>query len=484
MATQFTQGGRKAMLWAQVEAMRRGESYVEGEHLLLGILHGDETGAQRVLDRLGLAGEQVIDAVKGTMRPAAAGSRVESSQLSPAAKKVVQQARRETEKTGDDYVGTEHILLALLRSAENGAGRAATASGGWESMKTLGLTYDRALSVLNKVQPEAIYIPSQNGIGDRQISARSAGVSARPGFLKGRSLLSIGDLSTPEIRALFELTREIKSGHSPRNAEGKTLALLFEKPSLRTRVTFTVAMNRLGGEAIYLSKEEVGLGTRESVPDVARCLARWVDAVAIRTFHHKTVQELAQWGGIPVVNALTDEEHPVQALADFYTILEQRSETAGMKLVFVGDTNNVSLSLMRLAPRLGTHFTLACPEAYAPSDAVRTEIEALAREHGTNFEISHDPLVAADDADVLYTDVWTSMGQEKESAQRRRDFARFQINDDMVREAKDDVLVLHCLPAHRGEEITDSVMEGPYAGVFDQAENRLHIQQALLAAVL
>jgi len=171
-------------------------------------------------------------------------------------------------------------------------------------------------------------------------------------------------------------------------------------------------------------------------------------------------------------------------LADFYTILEQRSETAGMKMVFVGDTNNVSISLMRLAPRLGTHFTLCCPPGYEPSNEIREEIEALAQENGTNFEIVHDPLVAADDADILYTDVWTSMGQEDEQAQRLQDFARYQINEEMIREAKDDVLVLHCLPAHRGEEITEEVMEGPYSGVFDQAENRLHIQQALLAAVL
>ncbi|MBC8101629.1 MAG: ornithine carbamoyltransferase [Cytophagales bacterium] len=484
MATQFTRNGRKAMLWAQVEAMRRGESYVESEHLLLGLLHGEETGALRVLDQLGLDTEHIIETIRMTLKPAAAGTRVETSQLSPTAKKIVQQARRETEQTADDYVGTEHLLLALLRGGENGVDRTV---GGWDEMKTLGLTYARAAGVLSKIRPEAIYYPSDNGgvrAPSRATLPTRPAVAARPGFLKGRSLLSVGDLSTDEIKALFELTREIKSGRTPKNGEGKTLALIFEKPSLRTRVTFTVAMNRLGGQSVYLGKEEVGLGTRETVSDVAQCLSRWVDAVAIRTFHHSTAAEFAKTASIPVFNGLTDDEHPCQALADFYTILEQRSETAGMKLVFVGDTNNVSLSLMRLAPRLGTHFTLCCPPEYAPPEAIVREVSSLAKAHGTRFEVSHDPLTASDDADILYTDVWTSMGQEKETARREKDFARFQINGDLIREAKDDVLVLHCLPAHRGEEIAGDIIDGPHAGIFDQAENRLHIQQALLAAVL
>jgi ornithine carbamoyltransferase len=471
------------MLWAQVEAMRRGEGYVESEHLLLGLLHGEETGAQRILDRMALDADGIVDAVRVTMRPAAAGTRVESSQLSPAAKKVVQQARRETEKTGADYVGTEHLLLALLRGSENGID---SSVGGWDRMQTLGLTYDRALDAARAIVPEAQYVGDASR-DDRQNGARAPHerlVMPRPGFLKGRSVLSVADLSTPEVRAVFELTREIKSGRTPRNGEGKTLALLFEKPSLRTRVTFTVAMSRLGGQTLHLSKDEVGLGTRESVPDTARGLSRWVEAVAIRTFGHSTVTDMAEYGSIPVLNALTDTEHPCQAFADFYTILEQRSETAGMKLVFVGDFNNVSLSLMRLAPRLGTHFTLACPVGYEPSAEIVAEVKALATAHGTNFEVSHDPLDAADDADILYTDVWTSMGQEDESERRKRDFSGFQINAGLIREAKDDVLVLHCLPAHRGEEIDGEVLDGPHSGVFDQAENRLHIQQALLAAVL
>jgi ornithine carbamoyltransferase len=303
--------------------------------------------------------------------------------------------------------------------------------------------------------------------------------------LRGRDLVSVSDLRVDEVRALFELTRGVKNGHRPDNAQNKTLALIFEKPSLRTRVTFSVAMTRLGGQSVYLSPSDIGLGTREPVADVARCLGRWVDAIAARTLAHAAVAELADNAAVPVINALTDREHPCQALADFYTILEHKSETEGMKLVYVGDGNNVASSLMLLAPRLGTHFTLACPPGYAPPADIVDEARAMALANNTRFEIVHDALQAADDADVLYTDVWASMGQENESEKRARDFAAFQINDEVVREAKEDVLVLHCLPAHRGQEIAASVLDGPQgAGVWDQAENRLHIQMALLAAVL
>lgn len=475
MAIQFTANGRKAMLWAQVEAMRRGDAYVECEHLILGLLHGEDTGALRLLDRLSLAASQIRDAVGATLTPETGGPRVESSQLSIAARAVVEQARRETEKTGDDYVGTEHLLLALLRSAA----AQEQVSKGMAALAPLGLTYDRAAGSIGQIHAEPL---RTNGAGNR--SRKSAYALARPGFLKGRDLLSVNDLSTDEVRGIFELTREIKTGRNMTNAQNKTLALVFEKPSLRTRVTFGVAMNRLGGQHIYLSRDEVGLGTRESVSDVAKGLSRWVDAIAIRTFADATAREMAEAADIPVINALTDREHPCQALADFYTILEHRSETAGMKFVYVGDGNNVAQSLMLLAPRLGTHFVLACPPGYEPDAELTAQARALAQEHGTQFEISHEPLTAADDADILYTDVWTSMGDEAEAEKRLRDFAGYQINAELVREAKDDVLALHCLPAHRGEEISAEVMDGPFARVFDQAENRLHIQQALLAALL
>jgi len=493
MAIQFTRNGRKAMLWAQVEAMRRGESFVECEHILLGLLHGEDTGAGRLLDRLNLSADQVREGVSVSLPPESAGARVESSQLSPNAKKAVQQARRETENTGDDYVGTEHLLLAILRSGESDADDPNGDGPSLISLTLMGMTYERAVAALQLLGDDNPERSEENGASSARMDApeppayvlaRRRAVPARPGFLKGRHLLSVSDLSDEEIRGLFELTREIKTGRSPENGTGKTLALVFEKPSLRTRATFAVAMTRLGGQHLYLGQSDVGLGTRETVPDVARGLSRWVDAIAARTFKDETVHELARYAGVPVINALTDREHPCQALADFYTILENRADTAGMKLVFVGDGNNVAQSLMLLAPRMGTHFTLACPPGYEPSEAVVDETRKLAAHYGTRFEITSDPLTASDDADILYTDVWTSMGQEDENTQRLKDFAGFQINGDLIREAKDDVLILHCLPAHRGQEISDEAMDSSFAGVFDQAENRLHIQQALLAAVL
>ena len=307
---------------------------------------------------------------------------------------------------------------------------------------------------------------------------------ALTGFLKGRSVVSVSDLSEDEIASLFALTCDVKAGLVQGNAAEKTLALLFEKPSLRTKVTFAVGMTRLGGQHVYLSREEVGLGTRESVADVARGLSRWVDVVAARTFSHKSVVDLAANATIPILNALTDREHPCQAFADFYTVVEKRGGARGLKFVFIGDGNNVAQSLMLLAPRLGTHFTLVCPPGFEPAGDIAAQTRELAKRHGTRFEITHDALAASADADVLYTDVWTSMGQENESIRRAEEFSGFQINANVLRQAREDALVLHCLPAHRGMEITDEVMDGPRSGVFDQAENRLHVQQALLCAVL
>lgn len=471
MAIQFTQNGRKALLWAQEEAMRRGQPEVAPEHLLLGLLHGDDTGAIRLLDRLGIAASQVRDAVSGRVTHGGRGPLTENSQLSAVSKQLVDQALSEAGTSGSGPVGTEHLLLALLRKGNGGAATSGIAG----TLRELNLSYERASGVRGSVAPEPRTLePPATGVA----------VTPRPGFLKGRDLLSVSELSTTDIDGLFELTREIKSGRYPENGRGRSLALIFEKPSLRTRVTFSVAMTRLGGQSIYLAPSDIGLATRESVPDVARCLSRWVDAIVARTFSHETVVGLADAADIPVINGLTDREHPCQALADFYTIREHKAQTEGMKLVFVGDGNNVAQSLMLLAPRMGTHFTLACPPGYEPGAEVVERARSLAAEHGTRFELTNDALEAADDADVLYTDVWASMGQEAESQKRSQDFAAFQINDELVREAKEDVLVLHCLPAHRGQEITDEVLDGSCSGVYDQAENRLHVQMALLAAVL
>jgi ornithine carbamoyltransferase len=465
---QFSRNGRKALLWAQVEAMRCGETRVEAPHLILGLLHDPEANASKLLERAGVTVAEFAQAVRTTLPPTTGAIHAESLRLSVEAKKILEQAEHEQQTMGEDRIGTISLLLAIVEANPKKLAPHFT---------QFDLTRSNLMQVLaasdnEELESEETPVPV------------APQILAHPGFLKGRSLCSVSDLSPEEIRGIFELTREIKNGKVFPIAQGKTLALLFEKPSLRTKVSFAVAITRLGGTALYLGKDEVGLGVRESIADVARGLSRWVDAVAVRTFDHKNVTELAAHATIPIINALTDFEHPCQALADYYTVLENRSQTEGVKFVFVGDGNNVAISLMLMAPKLGVHFTLCCPVGYEPPQEVIVETQALAEHYGTHFEIEHDPLKAANDADVLYTDVWTSMGQEAETAKRLADFAGFQIGEPLLREAKQDVIILHCLPAHRGEEITNEAIESPLSKVWDEAENRLHVQQAYLAAVL
>jgi ornithine carbamoyltransferase len=306
-----------------------------------------------------------------------------------------------------------------------------------------------------------------------------------------RDFLSIEQTSPEAIRALLNLAHTLKGEHrgDPRAhldlLAGKTLAMLFEKPSLRTRVTFETGMTQLGGHAIYLQPSDAQLGQRESVADVARNLHRWVDAIMARTFLHATVMELADHADVPVINGLSDREHPCQALADFLTLEEKRGRSAaGLRLAYVGDGNNVAHSLMLMGAKLGSHVVIACPSGYAPDPGITAAARASAAGTGGSITILHDPVAGVTDADAIYTDVWTSMGQEAETAVRAKVFPPFQVNAALVAAARPDAVVLHCLPAHRGEEITDEVMDGPHSVVFDQAENRLHAQKALLAALL
>lgn len=306
-----------------------------------------------------------------------------------------------------------------------------------------------------------------------------------------KDLVSIADLNGEEIRELFKISAEIK-GLELDLAQGKTLALVFEKPSLRTRVTFSVAFFQLGGNVIYLAPADIGLGKRESVPDVARNLSRWVDAISARTFAHKTIQELAENASIPVINALSDAEHPCQALADFLTILDhlgspserEAFDWGKVKLAYFGDGNNVCHSLMLTAARLGTNMVIAGPQGYGPKEEFIKAATDEAAKTGASITITHDAHEAAADADVIYTDVWASMGQEQEAAERKGVFAPFQVNAELLKYAKPNVLVEHCLPAHRGEEITSDVLDGPNSVVLDEAENRLHIQKAILYQLL
>ncbi len=324
--------------------------------------------------------------------------------------------------------------------------------------------------------------------------------------MRGRDLISVADFSAPELDHVLETALALKEeegrgkreegrgkreegrgkregGRRPLLA-GKTLALVFEKPSLRTRVSFDVAMRHLGGDCIYLSPPEVGLGRRETPADVARVLSRYVDGIAARTFKTETVLELARYASVPVINALSDSEHPCQALADLLTIREKKGGLRGVTVAFIGDGNNVANSLCLAAALSGMHFRIASPAGYELSDAVVRQAEALAAGTGATVEVSAGPEEAVAGADVVYTDVWASMGQEHEAGVRKEDFSGYTVDSALMSRARRDAIFMHDLPAHRGEEVTDEVMDGPQSVVFDQAENRMHAQKAVLALFL
>jgi len=302
--------------------------------------------------------------------------------------------------------------------------------------------------------------------------------------LKGKDLLSIADLNREDIPLLISRAMELKEEGWRHSLSEKVLALVFEKPSLRTRVSFEIAMRQMGGSAIYLSPAEVGLGKREPVPDVARVLSRYVDAIAARTFSHETLELLARYADVPVINVLSDLEHPCQALADLLTIHEKKGELEGLILAYVGDGNNVANSLMLASALAGIHFRIASPAGYQVPDDLLELARSYAMESGTEILCTEDPRQAVNEADIVYTDAWTSMGQEDESEERRRAFAGYQIDGELLAQAEEDAILMHPLPAHQGEEVAEGVLDSPQSVVFDQAENRMHLQKALLAEML
>jgi ornithine carbamoyltransferase len=295
-----------------------------------------------------------------------------------------------------------------------------------------------------------------------------------------RDFISMFDLNKDEIYEIFELARQLKEsqkkGVEHKILKDKTLAMIFEKPSLRTRVTFETGMTQLGGHAIYLAPSDIQLGKRETVPDAAKNLSCWVDIIMARVFAHKTVEDLAKSATIPVVNGLCDLEHPCQIMCDLFTIIEKKNSLNRILIAYIGDGNNVCNSLVAASTLLGFKLNIATPEGYEP---YRKYLE-----NTNSVNLTNGPRQAVADADIIYTDVWTSMGQEKESEKRKKIFALYQVNSELLKAARKNYLIMHCLPAHRGEEITDEVLDSPASIVFDQAENRLHIQKAIMVWLL
>ncbi|MBI0579398.1 ornithine carbamoyltransferase [Neobacillus cucumis] len=306
---------------------------------------------------------------------------------------------------------------------------------------------------------------------------------------KGKNFLQLSDFTTDEILYLLDVAVELKAmqkqGKPHPYLSGQVLGMIFDKSSTRTRVSFEVGMMQLGGQAIFLSSKDSQLGRGESISDTAKVLSRYVDALMIRTFTHESIEEFAHHAEIPVINGLTDLQHPTQVMADLLTILEHKGKLAGLKMCYIGDGyNNMAHSLLEGALKVGIDISIASPEGYMPNQTIVENAEQIAKETGAQITITHNPVEAIQDADVVVTDVWTSMGQEAETEKRLKAFEGFQVNDDLCKHAKSDFIFLHCLPAHRGEEVTANIIDGPHSVVFDEAENRLHAQKAILKEFL
>ena len=302
--------------------------------------------------------------------------------------------------------------------------------------------------------------------------------------MEKRHLLSISDLTADEIVRLVDRASSLKDIPDPHLLTGKSVALLFEKPSLRTKVSFDIAIHQLGGHAIYLGMEEIGIGTREPAADIARVMSRYVNALVVRTFAQKTLETMAHYASIPIINALSDEEHPCQALADILTIYEKKGRLLGINIAYIGDGNNVAASLALAAASVDANFSISSPPAYNIPDPMMKKIYERARGGNSVITVTESPQEAASNADVIYTDVWTSMGQEKEAERRRKAFRLYRVDENLLAQANPEAIFMHPLPAHPEEEISNNLLEHPQSVVFDQAENRLHIQKAILAEIL
>jgi ornithine carbamoyltransferase len=306
--------------------------------------------------------------------------------------------------------------------------------------------------------------------------------------MKGKSLVSINDLSLEEIYQIFDVSKTLKekqlTGKPHRLLEGKTLGMIFSKRSTRTRVSFEVGIYQLGGIGLYFGPNDLQLGKSENISDTAKVLSRYLNGIMIRTFDHQDVVDLARYASIPIINGLTDLLHPCQVLADLFTILEKKNNLRGLKLAYIGDGNNMAHSLLNGCSKVGMNLSIASPSGYTPRKEIVENAKKNAKYMGSKIEIISDPVKAVKDADIVYTDVWASMGQEEEAAERKKKFAKYQVNPKLVKKAKDDYLFMHCLPAHRGEEVVNEVADSPNSVIFDEAENRLHVQKGIMALLM
>ena len=306
--------------------------------------------------------------------------------------------------------------------------------------------------------------------------------------MKGKSLIDIHQLTLEEVYQIFDLSATLKQDRLISRKhdvlEGKKLGMIFSKPSTRTRVSFEVGIYEVGGTGLYFNQNDLQLKKSESVSDTAKVLSRYLDGIMIRTFDHQDVVDLAKYGSIPVINGLTDLHHPCQVLCDLFTILEKRRTLRGLKLAYIGDGNNMAHSLLHGCAKVGMDIAIASPSGYMPLESVVKESQLDAKYMGSKIEILEDPIAAVKNADIIYTDVWASMGQEKEAEERKKKFMKYQVNPELVKNAKEDYLFLHCLPAHRGDEVVDDVADSANSVIFDEAENRLHVQKAVMALVM
>jgi len=306
--------------------------------------------------------------------------------------------------------------------------------------------------------------------------------------MKGKSLIEIQHLTLEEIYQIFEQSKNLKlklySNEPHKHLEGKTLGMIFSKPSTRTRISFEVGIYQLGGTGLYFNQNDLQLGKSENVSDTAKVLSRYLNGIMIRTFSHQDVIDLAKYGSIPVINGLTDLHHPCQVLADLFTILEKKQTLRGLKLAYIGDGNNMANSLLQGCSKVGMDISIASPSGYKPAKKVVDESVENANYMGSKIEIIDDPIQAVKNADIVYTDVWASMGQESEAMERKKQFIKYQVNPELVKNAKDDYLFMHCLPAHRGDEVVNEVADSNNSIIFDEAENRLHVQKAVMSLIM